>query len=251
MRALHAVDTSEVVHCDSSMPKQKRAREEREADRPLIKHRRASLPSLAKVDLTSITSMRSSKSCNALNETPGLSPVQLLRSLRGENGKNKVGELKIHPFTQPSEQELASYEVSVVNAVRSGNLDTLRSLNKNSLNACNQFGESLLHMACRRGNAAVVQYMVEEAKVNVTVRDDFGRTVLHDAAWTSSPNKAVMEILLRAVHPEMLLAEDVRGHTPFDYARKEHWAEWVDFLSQHQDKLARSFATNATTVSRL
>jgi ankyrin repeat protein len=247
MRSLLSVGSAEVVHCDSAIPKQKRAREDDRSNRTLNKNRRASLPSSNNIDFGSVATIRPSKSCNALNDSPGLSPVQLLRRLRGELDQSKLGGQKMHPFTQPSEQEVASYEVSVVSAVRSGNLDALRSLNKNSLNACNQFGESLLHMACRRGNAAVVQYMVEEAKVNVTVRDDFGRTVLHDAAWTSSPNKPVMEILLRAVHPEMLLAEDVRGHTPFDYARKEHWAEWVEFLSQHQDKLTQSFAQNVTS----
>lgn len=92
--------------------------------------------------------------------------------------------------------------------------------------------------------------MVEEAKVNVSVRDDFGRTVLHDATWTSSPNTAVMEILLRVVDPDMLLAEDVRGHTPFDYARKEHWTEWVEFLSQHTDKLTAAVAEDKPAVSR-
>ena len=140
-------------------------------------------------------------------------------------------------FVKPTEKAVAAYDATIVNAVRSANLDALRSAHKESLNACNQFGESLLHMACRRGNVEVVRYMVEEAKVNVHVRDDYGRTVLHDATWTARPNKDVMEVLLKAVSPEMLLAQDVRGHTPFDYARKEHWAEWVTFLSEREDRL--------------
>jgi hypothetical protein len=41
----------------------------------------------------------------------------------------------------------------------------------------------------------------------------------------------------------MLLAEDVRGHTPFDYARKEHYEEWVDFLKEKEEELQRRITT--------
>jgi ankyrin repeat protein len=77
-------------------------------------------------------------------------------------------------FVKPTEKAVAAYDATIVNAVRSANLDALRSAHKESLNAGNRFGESLLHMACRRGNVEVVRYMVEEAKVNVHVRDDYG-----------------------------------------------------------------------------
>jgi Ankyrin repeats (3 copies) len=221
------------------MPVPKRAREEipLRSDRVPPKKRRVSLPPTTTIDPPLITTIRLSKSCTALKNHVGMSPVELLRRFQLEQTNSKMIDPNSPTFIKPTEKAVAAYDATIVNAVRSANLDALRAAHKESLNACNQFGESLLHMACRRGNVEVVRYMVEEAKVNVHVRDDYGRTVLHDATWTARPNKDVMEVLLKAVTPEMLLAQDVRGHTPFDYARKEHWAEWVTFLSERLDRL--------------
>jgi hypothetical protein len=239
-------NTSSIISESSAdVPVQKRLRDEahattvapQEDDATPLKKRRVSLPVVHIAGSKSASEiMPRSKSCNALKKEKGsLSPVQLLRTFQLEQKKTKF----TGAFVKPTEKDLSSYDTAVVGAVRSSNLVALKSIHKEgkSLNACNQFGESLLHMACRRGNPEVVRFMVEEAKVNVNVRDDYGRTILHDATWTSRPNFDVMEILLKAIQPEMLLAEDVRGHTPFDYARKEHWADWVDFLLEHKEKI--------------
>jgi hypothetical protein len=142
-------------------------------------------------------------------------------------------------FSKPTEAQLAGYDIHVVSAIRTSNLDKLKELHQagKTMNACNQFGESLIHMACRRGDVNIVKFMLSCKDVKVNVRDDYGRTPLHDACWTSTPNFDVMELLLEVIAPELLLAEDVRGHTPFCYARREHWAEWVEFLDKHKDML--------------
>lgn len=82
----------------------------------------------------------------------------------------------------------------------------------------------------------MVQFLVEEANCSLWVRDDYGRTAMHDAAWSPKPNMELMDYLLQKV-PELLLMSDVRGHTPFVYVRKEHWKEWIVFLQERQDKL--------------
>ena len=47
-----------------------------------------------------------------------------------------------------------SYDVEIVLAIRQSNIDKLRDLAAHkSLNACNRFGESLLHMACPESRA--------------------------------------------------------------------------------------------------
>lgn len=94
-------------------------------------------------------------------------------------------------------------------------------------------------MACRRGDVEVVRVLVKEFQVRVDVRDDYGRTPLHDACWTTTPNFEVMDILIDAVDPMLLLAEDVRGHTPFDYARREHWELWLRFLKERKERLLK------------
>lgn len=85
-------------------------------------------------------------------------------------------------------------------------------------------------MACRKGDVDMVKFLINEAQVQVNVHDDFGRTPFHDALWTQTPNFAIMDVLLESISPLLLLMHDVRCHTPFHYARREHWNEWVVFL---------------------
>lgn len=154
---------------------------------------------------------------------------------------NKSGDLSTNGFQKPREEDIAAYDLEAVRAIRAKDIDKLRELHTNgkSLNACNQFGESLLHMACRRGDTSIVKFMIEDAKARVDIRDDFGRNPFHDACWTSTPNYGVMDVLIDAAEPWMLLSEDVRGNTPFDYARREHYAKWVIYLENKKELLQK------------
>lgn len=144
-------------------------------------------------------------------------------------------------FSKPKEEDIAAYDLEVVMAIRTKNLERLRELYKEgkSMNACNQFGESLLHMACRRGEFDIVNFMIREAKVRVDIRDDFGRNPFHDACWTSKPNFEVMDILIDAADPVMMLTEDVRGSAPFHYARRDHYGQWLKYLNERKSTLQR------------
>jgi ankyrin repeat protein len=144
-------------------------------------------------------------------------------------------------FHTPTDDEIASYHQEVIQAVRDRDIDRLRSYvgDGRNLQCCNRFGESLMHMACRRGFTDVVKFLVLEAKCTVFVRDDYGRTAMHDAAWSPEPNFEMLEFLIEQA-PELLLMSDVRGHTPFSYVRKEHWQDWIVFLQKHREKLYNS-----------
>ena len=104
-----------------------------------------------------------------------------------------------------------------------------------SLQCGNQFGETLIHLACRRSNLDLVSFLVNEVGVSLRVRDDFGRTPWHDACWRTEPDLGLLDVLLDQ-EPELLLLSDKRGHTPLDYARREHWAVLVPFLLERGDK---------------
>jgi len=129
---------------------------------------------------------------------------------------------------RPSDDDIAAYSLEIVIVLRARNLDKLKEFHANgrSLSCCNRFGESLLHMACRRGYTEIVRFMVEEAGVSLWVHDDFGRTPLHYSCWTSEPNLELLDFLMGKA-PQMLLMSDVRGHMPMNYVRKEHWKQWV------------------------
>lgn len=169
----------------------------------------------------------------------GLTPSSFLKGLF-QNHCPHI-ELPIRPskedFVSPDE----TYDMEVSRAIRNSDMDKVQALFEAgmSLDASNQFGESLIHMACRRGNLSIVEFMIRQAKVQVDVRDDFGRTILHDACWTPSPNFDVMKLLLTVVPPEYLMTEDKRGHTPFDYARKEHLGAWLKFLQSREEEIVK------------
>jgi hypothetical protein len=186
----------------------------------------------------------------AISSSTNDNPVQLLKVLFARHDATELipkppSGSSTASFQKPSKGEMAAYDMETCTAVRKGDIDKLRSLHYEqgrSLDGSNQFGESLLHMACRRGDKVVVEFLLREAQVSSDVRDDMGRNVYHDACWTSKPNMDVMDVLLQTVSPGLLLAPDVRGHTPFDYARKNHWRQWSTFLQEREDVLQRRLA---------
>ena len=176
------------------------------------------------------------------------SPVVFLKDIfaRNQFGQTLLGDPAMYPaFARPTQEATDAYDLNVVQAIRHNDIERLRTMLREgkSFNACNRFGESLIHMVCRRGNIKIATFLIKEACVDVDVRDDFGRSPMHDACWTSKPNVAIMDLLIDSVSPEMLFAEDVRGHTPFDYARKEHYEEWYQYLSRKEDDLQRRITT--------
>lgn len=147
---------------------------------------------------------------------------------------------KMGDFVKPSDEEVDCYN-KAVGFVRGNDLEQLKGLHEqgHNLDACNRVGESLLMVACRRGHTEMVDFLIRTVQVRIELRDDFGRTLLHDACWRPDPCTELMDVLLRVVSPEWLLAQDVRGHTPFDYTRREHWGVWNDFLKEREELLTR------------
>jgi hypothetical protein len=123
----------------------------------------------------------------------------------------------------------------VAAAARTEDLDELRLLHHVGacLQSCNGFGESVVHIVCRRGSLEILQFLTQEANVSVRVRDDVGRTPLFDAAWTDTPNFALVQMLLQH-SPDFLFVRDKRGHSALSYVPKQRWGEWVDFLHANQ-----------------
>jgi len=135
-------------------------------------------------------------------------------------------------FRRPTKEMLDGYKPNLLDAIRKNDLERVKLLHKTGVltgNCCNKFGESIFHLACRRGYTDIVDYLLEGVKVDINVRDDYNRNPLHDACWTSKPEFELVDLLLRKA-PHLLVLEDVRGFTPFDYIRSDTNKKWLRFL---------------------
>lgn len=141
-------------------------------------------------------------------------------------------------FIRPSAEEISGYGLDIIDAVRKKDIELLRSYQKSGrpLQCSNQFGESILHLACRKGLLEVVEFLVNEAKVSLWVKDDFGRTPLHDACWACEPNFNLLDLLLDNC-PDLLFISDARAHTPLSYVRQNHWDVFSKYLKEKAPKL--------------
>ena len=134
-------------------------------------------------------------------------------------------------YAKPTPAQVASYGPFTIGLVKKGMAEELEeALNLGlSPNACNKRGESLLHMACRRGFKNVVDTFFQQGAL-LTVADDYGRTPLHDCCWAATPALNLFEDLLLR-DKKMLFLKDVRGSLPLAYVHKndcEIWMKWLD-----------------------
>lgn len=180
--------------------------------------------------------------------SPDVYVQRLLRS-NGYDSTSRPASSLTGFFEEPTEAQINAYDATVVTAVRDEDLDTLRNVHGSgrTLQCCNRFGESLTHMACRRGFVDVAKFLLEEVNVSTRVKDDYGRTVLHDACWSSQPRFELVELLIKR-DPDLLLISDARGFVPFKYVRREHWGQWIEFLSERKH-LIRPRQFNFTTAT--
>jgi hypothetical protein len=144
------------------------------------------------------------------------------------------------------------YTIELTNAVRENDLTTIRRLyhqNNHCLQCCNKFGESIVHTAARRGNTDVLQFLHETASVSLQVKCEGGRTVLHDACWTSQPNFECIRFLLRHCPPQFMVVTEKRGFTPLHFCPKDAWPEWNVFLHEFYGAAARTVVQATATAT--
>merc|ERR1711935_1185906 len=169
-----------------------------------------------------------------------IKPSDYVRSAFKANGYDvdTVKSAAVKNFSEPTEEMLSSYDSELLATVRKNNMEKLREIHseKKLVNSSNKFGESLLHLSCRRSFTEMARFLIHDVKVDLNIRDDYFRTPFHDACWTPDPNFELVELLIKEV-PEHLLLEDVRGFTPFDYVRNDHWKLWLRFLWERRDQL--------------
>ena len=148
-------------------------------------------------------------------------------------------------FLPVTAQDKAAFDMELVGAVRDGNLDKVKALKEQGhpLQARSQTGESILHVCARRGTPELLRYLLEHASSddNQTSQNscrvccDYGRTPLHDAAWSRDATSLEMMKILIQTCPDLLLILDKRGFMPLDYIPKDRWPHCCAFLDKYKD----------------
>ena len=133
-------------------------------------------------------------------------------------------------YKSPTELQLASHGPYMTKLVKESNKEGLREALKAGMSPhpCNQYGESLVHMACRRGDCEILNILLE-AGASVQVADDYGRTPLHDACWAAKPAFDVIEAILK-LDNRLFYMKDCRGSLPLSYVHASHFVDWRIFI---------------------
>jgi len=182
-------------------------------------------------------------------------PCNYLMKLFHTKGLQQNGSTssRIDSFSIEQAFYFASYQeseisIDILEAVRSSNIEYLRlsflkdeDEKKNGLlqDCRNQFGENLLHLACRMGGISwkVIAFLIQEAQVPLNVRDRFGRTPLHHACMSFHPNFDTIAFVIRHIPRMCLLFEDDNGKIPFDLIPSRCEEGWTQFLSETKNIL--------------
>lgn len=169
----------------------------------------------------------------------GTHPEDFLHSILKERGYTaEMAAMKETVFHRaPEPDQVAAYDKAILRAVLDEDeaaLERMRVAGRR-MDACNRFGDSVLHMACRRGRAAALRFLVRATgPAGVVLSDDFGRTVLHDACWTASPRFDVASAVLD-VDTRLLRTLDSRGSSPLQYVPQDQWPLWCAFFESRKE----------------
>ncbi|CAM9972902.1 unnamed protein product, partial [Ectocarpus sp. 12 AP-2014] len=169
----------------------------------------------------------------------GTHPEDFLHALLRERGyTTEMVAMKETVYHRPPEpDQVAAYDKAILRAVLDEDEAALERMRADGrrMDACNRFGDSILHMACRRGRAAALRFLLRAAgPAGVVSSDDFGRTVMHDACWTSSPRFDVASAVLDA-DTRLLRTLDSRGSSPLQYVPEDQWPLWCAFFESRKE----------------
>lgn len=137
----------------------------------------------------------------------------------------------------PSPDQVSAYDKPLLNAIIDEDVETLEAMRVagRNMNACNRFGDSVLHMACRRGRVGSLRFLLQACGPSVLLQtDDFGRTVMHDACWTPMPRFDIVSCVLD-VDTRLLRILDKRGASPLQYVPRDQWPLWCAFFEARKE----------------
>jgi hypothetical protein len=136
----------------------------------------------------------------------------------------------------PTELQLVSYDAHILKVViRNKDTHKVREMLTCGIspNACNMYGESLIHKVCKSGQDKLLQVFLD-CGADIQVSDGAGRTPMHDACFGAKPSFKTFELLLKT-DPYLIYMMDGGGALPLSYVPKEQYGAWNIFLASILD----------------
>ena len=165
----------------ASVPAMMHDLEENDKHKPLKKRMRRSESSMFPAEVPMETNQR--KISNPKHHQ--VKPEDFVKTIIEEAGFTyKCLDTDPDSFLPIEKKQHPSYPVAAL-AARNEDFALLRKLHceGHNLQCSNKFGESIIHIICRRRRDDILDFLVSEVGVSLRVRDDLGRTPFHDAAW--------------------------------------------------------------------
>ena len=116
----------------------------------------------------------------SFKQVPPQAKFHLKLKERGYSPRNFASKRSAY-YNKPTEHQLASYGGAILEVVRQNKVEEFRRMLEAGLspNACNEHGESLLHMVCRHGKVDLFRVLIAY-DVDIQQTDDYGRTPVSD-----------------------------------------------------------------------
>jgi hypothetical protein len=118
-----------------------------------------------------------------------------------------------------------------------------------SLNPTNEYGDSLVHQLCRKGDEVLVYTVLKcytkvlnketpETRCNTVnpfqISNYMGRTPLHETCCSPKTRFRIVDIILHC-DPFLLFVTDQHGYTPLEYISVDQWPKWIVYLNAKFD----------------
>ena len=170
----------------------------------------------------------------------GTSPNDYLIRLLVERGYSaQTFDALLSPYvSKPSPEQIMDYQDDIIDAVKKCDVFAFQEFHRagRSINPCNEFGESVIHLAARVNALDIVMYIVDHIGSEVLLTcDNFGRSPLHEVCLADVPSLEFASYILDN-STGMLLAKDIHGCTPLSYAHPDNWEQFIFFIDSVKEQ---------------
>lgn len=174
----------------------------------------------------------------------GKKTTEALKRFQRDNGLPVTGQLDARTKAELNVKK-PSFRLSLVEAVKENHIITVKALLAAGadVNARDEFGETLLHVAAVRGYEEMSSMLIAEG-ARVDARDERGLTPMHAAAWGG--HKAVLALFIN--RDADINVESAGGMTPLHMAALSGHKKIIDHLILNRAEIDARSADGMTPL---